>query len=208
MALLLLRSFDRTTEIVRNEVDGRSQALAASDSAQLLSRGYFTSADGRLDTCRRIGQRVDAVIAAQAATADAAVRLGARVPAMSGAELKNIVFVPSKSTEESVEFYVNELALFEVAEDLGRGNVFLRYILSEDFYLMLSLELDVREGGAPVFSVGVGDCFGEYNRLKGVNFKSGAEILSNPGGVEWPLGKFLKMRDPARSVFDLSEWYV
>ncbi|WP_157649747.1 hypothetical protein [Burkholderia ubonensis] len=141
MALLLLRSFDRTTEILRNEVDGRSLALAASDSAQLLSRGYFTSADGRLDTCRRVGQRVDAVIAAQAATADAAVRLGARVPAMSGAELKNIVFVPSKSTEESVEFYVNELALFEVAEDLGRGNVFLRYIRSEDFYLMLSLEL-------------------------------------------------------------------
>ncbi|KVH69936.1 hypothetical protein WJ41_18225 [Burkholderia ubonensis] len=40
-----------------------------------------------------------------------------------------------------MEFYVNELALFEVAEDLGRGNVFLRYIRSEDFYLMLSLEL-------------------------------------------------------------------
>ncbi|WP_143136922.1 hypothetical protein [Burkholderia ubonensis] len=208
MALLLLRSFDRTTEIVRNEVDGRSQALAASDSAQLLSRGYFTSADGRLDTCRRVGQRVDAVIAAQAATADAAVQLGARVPAMSGAELKNIVFVPSKSTEESVEFYVNELALFEVAEDLGRGNVFLRYIRSEDFYLMLSLELDVREGGEPIFSVGVEDCFGEHNRLKGVDFKSGAEILSNPGFVEWPLGKFLKMRDPAGNVFDLSEWYV
>ncbi|WP_157656073.1 VOC family protein [Burkholderia ubonensis] len=208
MALLLLRSFDRTTEIVRNEVDGRSQALAASDSAQLLSRGYFTSADGRLDTCRRVGQRVDAVIAAQAATADAAVRLGARVPTMSGAELKNIIFVPSKSTEESVEFYVNELALFEVAEDLGRGNVFLRYIRSEDFYLMLSLELDVREGDAPIFSVGVDDCFGEYNRLKGINFKSGAEILSNPGFVEWPLGKFLKMRDPAGNVFDLSEWYV
>lgn len=107
-----------------------------------------------------------------------------------------------------MEFYVNELALFEVAEDLGRGNVFLRYIRSEDFYLMLSLELDVREGGAPIFSVGVDDCFGEYNRLKGVNFKSGAEILSNPGFVEWPLGKFLKMRDPAGNVFDLSEWYV
>ncbi|KVO86442.1 hypothetical protein WL61_19710 [Burkholderia ubonensis] len=40
-----------------------------------------------------------------------------------------------------MEFYVNELTLFEVAEDLGRGNVFLRYIRSEDFYLMLSLEL-------------------------------------------------------------------
>lgn len=206
--MLLLRSFDRTTEILRNEVDGRSQALAASDSAQLLSRGYFTSADGRLDTCRRVGQRVDAVIAAQAATADAAVRLEARVPAMSGAELKNIVFVPSKSTEESVEFYVNELALFEVADDLGRGNVFLRYIRSEDFYLMLSLELGVREGDAPIFSVWVDDCFGEYNRLKGFDFKSGAEILSNPGFVEWPLGKFLKIRDPAGNVFDLSEWYV
>ncbi|WP_157654397.1 VOC family protein [Burkholderia ubonensis] len=206
--MLLLRSFDRTTEILRNEVDGRSQALAASDSAQLLSRGYFTSADGRLDTCRRVGQRVDAVIAAQAATADAAVRLEARVPAMSGAELKNIVFVPSKSTEESVEFYVNELALFEVAENLGRGNVFLRYIRSEDFYLMLSLELGVREGDAPIFSVGVDDCFGEYYRLKGFDFKSGAEILSNPGFVEWPLGKFLKIRDPAGNVFDLSEWYV
>lgn len=107
-----------------------------------------------------------------------------------------------------MEFYVNELALFEVAEDLGRGNVFLRYIRSEDFYLMLSLELDVREGDAPIFSVGVDDCFGEYNRLKGVNFKSGAEILSNPGFVEWPLGKFLKMRDPAGNVFDLSEWCV
>ncbi|WP_141715420.1 VOC family protein [Burkholderia ubonensis] len=208
MALLLLRTFDRTTEILRNEVDGCSQALAASDSAQLLSRGYFTNADGRLDTCWRVGQRVDAVIAVQAATADAAVRLGARVPAMSGAELKNIVFVPSKSTEESVDFYVNELALFEVGEDLGRGNVFLRYIRSEDFYLMLSLELGVREGDAPIFSVGVDDCFGEYNRLKGVNFKNGAEILLNPGFVEWALGKFLKMRDPAGNVFDLSEWYM
>ncbi|KWB82571.1 hypothetical protein WL42_07405 [Burkholderia ubonensis] len=58
-----------------------------------------------------------------------------------------------------MEFYVNELALFEVAEDLGRGNVFLRYIRSEDFYLMLSLELDVREGGAPIFSVGIDDFF-------------------------------------------------
>ncbi|WP_179092069.1 VOC family protein [Burkholderia ubonensis] len=127
---------------------------------------------------------------------------------MSGAELKNIVFVPSKSTEESVDFYINELALFEVGEDLGRGNVFLRYIRSEDFYLMLSLELSVREGDAPIFSVGVDDCFGEYNRLKGVNFKGGAEILSNPGFVEWSLGKFLKMRDPAGNVFDLSEWCI
>ncbi|WP_415493116.1 VOC family protein [Burkholderia ubonensis] len=127
---------------------------------------------------------------------------------MSGAELKNIVFVPSKSTEESVEFYVNELALFEVGEDLGRGNVFLRYARSEDFYLMLSLELSVREGDAPIFSVGIGDCLGEYNRLKSVNFKNGAEILSNPGFVEWPLGKFVKMRDPAGNVFDLSEWYI
>lgn len=107
-----------------------------------------------------------------------------------------------------MEFYVNELALFEVAEDFGWGNVFLRYIRSEDFYLMLSLELGVREGDASIFSVGVGNCFGEYNRIKGVNFKSGAEILSNPGFVEWPLGKFLKMRDPAGNVFDLSEWYV
>lgn len=107
-----------------------------------------------------------------------------------------------------MEFYVNELALFEVAEELGRGNVFLRYIRSEDFYLMLSLELGVREGDAPIFSVGVDDCLGEYNRLKGVDFKSGAEILSNPGFVEWPLGKFVKMRDPAGNVFDLSEWYI
>ncbi|KVW37053.1 hypothetical protein WK95_21855 [Burkholderia ubonensis] len=107
-----------------------------------------------------------------------------------------------------MEFYVNELALFEVAEDLGRGNVFLRYIRSEDFYLMLSLELGMREDGASIFSVGVDDCLGEYNRLKDVDFKSGAEILSNPGFVEWSLGKFVKMRDPAGNVFDLSEWYI
>lgn len=73
---------------------------------------------------------------------------------MSGAELKNIVFVPSKSTEESVEFYVNELTLFEVAEDLGRGNVFLRYIRSEDFYLMLSLELGARRWCADILCRG------------------------------------------------------
>lgn len=122
--------------------------------------------------------------------------------------MKNIAYLPSVNSEESVRFYVTELDLFDVAEDLGMGVMLLQYKRSSDFFLMVSPGISPRMDEAPLFSVGVEDCSNEFERLSGVAFSNGAAFLPPCGVIEYPLGKFVKMIDPARNVFGLYEWYV
>ncbi|MBB6583789.1 hypothetical protein [Ralstonia solanacearum] len=122
--------------------------------------------------------------------------------------MKNIVYVPSKNTDESVAFYVDELRLLELSEDLGMGSILLRYVRSSDFYLMLSPEVVGNASGMPIFSIGVEDCDKEFLRLKDISFRNGAGIIEPFGVIEYPLGKFFKLRDPAGNVLSLYEWYI
>lgn len=122
--------------------------------------------------------------------------------------MKNIVYLPSRNAEESVIFYVVELGLFEVSEDLGMGSILLRFKHSSDFFLMVSPDIAPRADEAPLFSIEVKDCSREFEKLKRVPFSNGATFLDPNGVIEYPLGKFLKMMDPARNVFILYEWYI
>ncbi|WP_231410089.1 hypothetical protein [Ralstonia solanacearum] len=122
--------------------------------------------------------------------------------------MKNIVYVPSNTAAESVAFYVGELGLFELSEDLGMGSILLRYVRSSDFYLMLAPEVAVSASGIPIFSIGVEDCDQDFLRLKEISFSNGAGILGSSGVFEYPLGKFFTLRDPAGNVFSLYEWYI
>lgn len=126
----------------------------------------------------------------------------------SGADLKNIVYVPSDNEEQSVAFYTSELGLFEFAEDLGMGYILLRRTGEGNFYLMLSPGMAINASGGGIFSIGVADCDKEFFRLRRVAFSNGAGIAEASGVFEYPLGKFLTLRDPAGNVFSLCEWYI
>lgn len=122
--------------------------------------------------------------------------------------MRNIVYLPAKDAGESVAFYVEALELFEVADDLGMDSILLRYRRSSDFFLMISPDdTPPREDGAPIFSVEIDDCVAEFSRLK-QRLPEMSFSLQPSGPIEYPLGTFLKLRDPAGNAFVLYEWYL
>jgi predicted lactoylglutathione lyase len=47
------------------------------------------------------------------------------------------VFITVKNIEDSINFYVTELGLFEISQDYGMGNILLRYINNKSFCILL-----------------------------------------------------------------------
>jgi catechol 2,3-dioxygenase-like lactoylglutathione lyase family enzyme len=120
------------------------------------------------------------------------------------------IYLPTANAADSIRFFVDQLKLFKVAKDLGMGNVLLQHTKATDFHLMLSPDDPVRAGSA-LFSISVPNCEAEFNRISGIKFDGEAGILRNSVGgpefIEYALGKFFKLRDPAGNIFTIYEWF-
>lgn len=121
------------------------------------------------------------------------------------------VYVPSKDEESSIRFYVDELKLFVLVKNYGMGDVLLRYVHSEDFHIMLSSDTYASCCDTPLFALTVDDSDAELGRLLKVNF-SGGGVASNEEGlplcIEYPLGKFFRLRDPSGNLIVVNEWFA
>lgn len=119
------------------------------------------------------------------------------------------VYVPSMDEQSSIRFYVEELKLFVLVRDYGMGDILLRYINSDDFHIMLSLDSSVF-CNTPLFAVTVNDCDAELDRLMKVNFSVGGVAPNGEGlplCIEYPLGKFFRLRDPSGNLIVVNEWF-
>jgi hypothetical protein len=120
------------------------------------------------------------------------------------------IYLPTTNPADSVRFFVDQLKLFRVVKDFGMGNVLLQYINATNFHLMLSPDDPVRFGSS-LFSISVPDCEAEFNRISGIKFDCEAGILRSTAGspefIEYALGKFFKLRDPAGNIFTIYEWF-
>jgi predicted enzyme related to lactoylglutathione lyase len=121
------------------------------------------------------------------------------------------IYLPTKNTEQSIHFFVDQLNLFNVIKDHGMGNVLLQCAQSPEFHLMLSPDDSVRNNSA-LFSISVKDCEKELQKILGIKFEGNAGVLrdsaGNPELIEYALGKFFKIQDPAGNIFTVYEWFV
>ncbi len=110
------------------------------------------------------------------------------------------------SLERALRFYVEELGHFQVAQDLGMGDVLLRSVHNAGICLML------REGDAasgeqhPVFSLSVENVPAEFARLKALELEEGVGVVGD-APFDCPIGRNFTVRDPSGNWFTLDEWW-
>ena len=109
------------------------------------------------------------------------------------------LYLYSTSIENSIRFYVDELSMFSVVEDLGTGYCLLRATDSPDFHIYLT-DWVARPSDQFTFSLDVSDCDAVFRRLHEVDYASRARIIPDATGnvevFEYPGGKNFEMEDP------------
>lgn len=120
------------------------------------------------------------------------------------------VFVPTVSAEEQVDFYVNQLGLFEIAQDYGMGNLLLKFVNNPEFCLLLKKSNQSVLPVGPLFCISTKNCRAEFSRLSKVNFHKGG-LVPGPDGLlqvfEYPLGENIFMKDPSGNSFVIAQWH-
>ncbi len=119
------------------------------------------------------------------------------------------IFVPSHSADEQLRFYVEELRLFEVAQDYGMGSVLLRHVTEPSICLELAPGRPP-DPGRPLFCLSTDDCEAEFKRLGGVAFAKGGLVASGNGApaiLEYPLGKTFSVHDASGNLFLIAQWH-
>lgn len=120
------------------------------------------------------------------------------------------LYLDCSAIEKSIDFYVEELALFDVAENYGTGYCLLESRLLRGFHLYLA-DWCNPAGNEYIFSLDVPDCDAEFQRLQSICFSSGGRILPDENGhigvLEYPGGKVFQMTDPDNNRFTISERY-
>ena len=116
---------------------------------------------------------------------------------------KAFIDLRAVSLQAAIEFYCEELALFDFHQDYGMGTVSLAYKANESILLLLS------EGaptllGRPVFHVEADSCESMFNTLRVQAFESGGKLLSKEI-FEYPMEKSLALEDPSGNMFILFE---
>ncbi|MGE6758259.1 hypothetical protein ACQKGO_09630 [Corallococcus interemptor] len=120
------------------------------------------------------------------------------------------MYIPSgEAPEEQVRFYVDELGLFEVAQDYGMGQMLLRCRTSPSFCLLLQPGRPVMRD-TPVFTLSTSNARAELARLTAVRFTRGGLVVGRdgvPGVWEYPLGTTFSLRDAVGNLFGISQWH-
>ncbi len=101
------------------------------------------------------------------------------------------LYLDVRSLSDAVAFYVDELGLFELAQDFGMHN----FLLRAKGNWSIGMHLGERDGQAAVFGIRVADCARLFERLKHTVFASGALIESEL--TRWAFLNTLVMRDPS-----------
>lgn len=119
------------------------------------------------------------------------------------------LFLTVASTREALEFYTEELALFELRMDYGMDTYLISYKLSSNLCLSLSMG-EVQPRTTPLFALEVEDCLAEFHRIKKIKFTKGGLENTNKSSqqiFEYPLGKSFLMQDPSGNRFLILEGY-
>lgn len=122
------------------------------------------------------------------------------------------IHLKASSIEDSVDFYVNKLGLFDYCYDYGMGNVLLKNINNSSFCLLLKKEEGfVNINTTPLFSIGVADASVLFDQFQKLSFKNGSGVVSSGGPetplLEYALGKCFMMKDPDQNLFLISQWH-
>lgn len=118
------------------------------------------------------------------------------------------IFLNSASCEKSIQFYVDELGLFDLINNFGTGFCTLRSKALPNLNLILGDGYS-GPGPWPVLGLSVDSCYDELNRLRNVRFESGGELVPNAAGqlkvFEYPGGRNILLRDPDKHQLLLFE---
>lgn len=122
------------------------------------------------------------------------------------------IYLKVSSSEDAINFYVNELQFFKLRHDYGLGNVLLEYAGNDSFCLLLKEEEDFHNTGMnPLFAIGVNDARKIFQELKTTSFNRNAGIVTFENNqesfIEYPLGKNFMLKDPDGNHFLISEWH-
>ena len=120
------------------------------------------------------------------------------------------LYLYSSSVDNSIRFYVDELALFTISENYGTGYCLLQSTLLPGFYLYL-VDWCIHTEKQYALSLDVPDCDAEFRRMISTTFTSGGRIAPDESGnvevLEYPGGKVFQMADPDNNVFAIYEHF-
>ncbi|WP_139225731.1 VOC family protein [Paracidovorax konjaci] len=106
-----------------------------------------------------------------------------------------------------MKFYVSELSLFKIASDYGMGS----YLLVANENPSLGLQIspgDSREiSPRPLFTIAVQEIDSLFQRLKDLDFSSGAELLTKESFFDYPAGKSMSLKDPGGNILVIEQPY-
>lgn len=108
-------------------------------------------------------------------------------------------------TALSVRFYVSELALFRVSTDYGMDTYLV--VANEDpsVGLLLLKGEPGMPASRPAFTIAVADIVPLFQRLKDVEFSTGAELLTKRALFEYPAGRSMTLKDPGGNIFIIEQ---
>lgn len=101
------------------------------------------------------------------------------------------LYLDVRSLSDAVAFYVDELGLFELAQDFGMHN----FLLRAKGNWSIGMHLGEQDARGAVFGIRVADCARLFEGLKHTVFASGALIESEL--TRWAHMNTLVMRDPS-----------
>ena len=113
------------------------------------------------------------------------------------------IFLNVTSINATVDFYVNELRLFEKVYDYGSDNLLLRYKYNKSFFLSTVISKELNKNKT-LFALIVKDCKKEYSRIKKIQFSKAKGITPVHGDIEFlesPIGKQFYISDPDNNEF-------
>lgn len=113
------------------------------------------------------------------------------------------IFIIVNSTKEAIQFYVDELNLFELKHDYGMGDVVIQSKLNPDFCLSIS-EAEAQISKTPLFGIEVVDCKELHAELLKIKFKNGGLVIDKNTEdtiMDSPLGQNIMLKDPSGNTF-------
>jgi len=121
--------------------------------------------------------------------------------------LRTDIFITVTSTQEALNFYIDELAMFELKHDYGMGDVLINHVNNPDFCLSLTEgeELPNRTE-TPQYAIKVENCHELYEKIKSISFVKGGLVKDdnfNSFFMEAPTGQSFTLSDPSGNYFTL-----